>query len=815
MTADGTDRRHAAADDFSIGDRRFAIAATMLSRHKCAMQTRSPHRFFLLRSATLAAVLFATPESPAGAGGNPEASTRMLGFSETRAGEQTTLEGKFDAQLKADDQRAWMEQMSAAPNHVGSPHDKANADFMLEQFRAWGWDAQLETFEVLYPTPTKVALELVAPGHFTAKLHEPPLEGDRTSAKGAEGLPPYNAYGADGDVKGELVYVNQGMPEDYKELARHGVDVKGKIVIARYGGGWRGLKPKLAHEHGAIGCLIYSDPQQDGYGAGEAYPKGGFRPADGVQRGSVMDMPVYPGDPLTPGIGATKDAKRLALPDAKTVLKIPVLPISHADAQPLLAALGGDVAPGGWRGALSITYHLGPGPAKVHLTVQSEWSLKTIYNVIAKLAGREFPDEWVVRGNHHDGWVIGAEDPLSGNVALMAEAKAIGALARDGWRPKRTLVYASWDAEEPGLIGSTEWAEAHADELRRKAVLYVNSDGNGRGFLYAQGSHSLQTLVNQISGSIKDPETGATVLERRRARMMVEGVRKGDDESKRIAKLVAVGGQPPLAPLGSGSDYTVFLDHLGIASLNLSYGGESETEGVYHSLYDSYDHYARFGDPGFVYGVMLSKTIGRVVLRAAEADVLPLRFGDFSDAVAEYAGEVHKLADTMRESTEMQHRLLDEKLYALTADPTKTQVPPPREAAVPVLNLAPLDNAVLRLKKSAKAADDAQSGGAAAKLSAGRRAELNALLRGIEQTLASPDGLPGRPWFRHMIYAPGLQTGYGTKTLPGVREAIEARRWAEAERYAGVIAGVLNAYCERMEKVTAVLKEPAGAAPAL
>ncbi len=762
-----------------------------------------------LRNASLAALFCVTWRGAAGAGGDPEAPVRMVGFSEAHAKEQATLEGKFDAQLQADDQRAWMEQMASAPNHVGSPHDKANADFMLEQFRAWGWDAQIETFEVLYPTPKKVALELIEPAHFTARLHEPPVEGDRSSPKGAEGLPPYNAYGADGDVTGELVYVNQGMPDDYKELARRGVDVKGRIVIARYGGGWRGLKPKLASEHGAIGCIIYSDPHEDGYAAGDAYPKGAFRPADGVQRGSVMDMPIYPGDPLTPGVGATREAKRLAIADAKTILKIPVLPISHADAQPLLMALSGPVAPAAWRGALPLTYHIGPGPAKVHLTVQSDWSFKTIYDVIAKLAGREFPDEWVVRGNHHDGWVMGAEDPLSGNVALMAEAKAIGALAREGWRPKRTLVYASWDAEEPGLIGSTEWAEAHADELSHKAVIYVNSDGNGRGFLQALGSHSLQTLVNQVADSLKDPETGASVLDRRKARMMVEGSKKGaEDEPKRLAKLVAGGAQPPLAALGSGSDYTVFLDHLGIASLDLGYGGESETSGVYHSLYDSFDHYSRFGDPGFVYGVMLSKTIGRVVLRTAEDDVLPLRFGDFSDAVSEYAGEVHKLADNLRESTELQHRMLDEKLYVLSADPTKTELPPPREAAVPVLNLAPLDNAVLRLKRSAKACDEIQgSATSAGKLNDARRSELNALLHGIEQTLVSAEGLPQRDWYHHMIYAPGLQTGYGTKTLPGVREAIEDRRWPDAERYAGVIAGVLNAYCDRMEKVIALLKE--------
>ena len=725
------------------------------------------------------------------------AAPKMLGFSAGHAKEQASREAKFDEQLHAEDQKNWLERMAAAPNHVGSPHDKANAEFMLEQFRSWGWETELETFEVLYPTPTKVALEMTGPTPFTAKLHEPEVPGDRTSGKGSEGLPPYHAFGADGDVSGELVYVNQGMPDDYKELARHGIEVKGRIVIARYGGGWRGLKPKLAYEHGAIGCIIYSDPKDDGYGEGDAYPKGAFRPADGVQRGSVMDMPVYPGDPLTPGIGATKDAKRLAIEEAKTILKITVLPISYADAQPLLAALNGPVAPASWRGGLPITYHIGPGPAKVHLTVKSEWSLKTIYNVIATLKGSEFPDQWVLRGNHHDGWVMGANDPLSGNIALMAEAKAIGAMAKDGWKPKRTLVYASWDAEEPGLIGSTEWVETHADELRHKAVAYVNSDGNGRGFLQASGSHGLQTLVSEVATSITDPETGVSVQERRRARIMVEGNKRGaDDEARRIAKAVAGGSALPISALGSGSDYTAFIDHLGIASLNIGYGGEGDTDGVYHSLYDSFDHYTRFGDPGFVYGVMLSKTIGRVVLRLADADVVPLRLGDFATVVEGYVDEVHKLADNLRESTETQHKLLDDKQYKLAADPKEKYLPPVRDADVLALNFAPLDNALIRLKKVAKAGDEAIAAGKTS-------ADVNELLRGLEQTLTNPAGLPQRDWFRHMIYAPGLQTGYGTKTLPGVREAIEGRRWEEAERYAAIVAGVLHAYCDRVEKMMA------------
>jgi N-acetylated-alpha-linked acidic dipeptidase len=735
-------------------------------------------------------------------------SSPMVGFSEERAKEQATLESRFDSLLKAEDQRAWMEQMASAPNHVGSPHDKANADFMLRLFLDWGWEARIETFDVLYPTPKKTGLELVAPVRFTARLQEPAIPGDRTSTQTADELPPYHAYGADGDVTGDLVYANQGMPDDYKELARHGVDVKGRIVIARYGGGWRGLKPKLAYEHGAIGCLIYSDPRDDGYGEGDVYPKGGFRPANGVQRGSVMDMPIYPGDPLTPGIGSSRDAKRLALADAKTVLKIPVMPISYSDAEPLLKALEGDVAPASWRGALPITYHIGPGPGKVHLTVQSDWSTKTIYNVIAVMKGSDLPDEWIVRGNHHDGWVFGADDPLSGNSALMAEAKAIGALAKDGWRPKRTLVYASWDGEEPGLIGSTEWAETHAEELLRKAVVYVNSDGNGRGFFNPSGSHSLQTLVNQAAASVIDPQTGVSALDRRRARIMVEGNKKGaEPEAKKMAKSVADGGAPPLGALGSGSDYTAFIDHLGIASLNLGYGGENDTDGVYHSAYDSFDHFSRFGDPGFAYGVALAKTAGRVVLRTANADILPLRFVDFAERIGDYVDELHKLADTMRETTELQHRMLDDGQYKLAADPTKTYLPPERDAAVPVLNLAPLDNALLRLKKSAKSCDEAikKAGQGGFKLGAESRQQLEQLLRGMEQSLVKTEGLPGRDWFRHMIYAPGLKTGYRAKTLPGVREAIDDRRWPEAERHAAILGEVLNGYCDRLDQIGKLL----------
>ncbi len=746
----------------------------------------------------------------AAAGSSPTPDDRaMLGFTPASATAQLSLEQRFDAQLNLADQREWVKQMSSEPNQVGSPHDKANAEFMLKKFREWGWDAHIETFDVLYPTPQKVALELLGPHPFTATLHEPPIPGDASSGlPGA--LPPYNVYGGDGDVTAELVYANYGMPDDYKELARRGIDVRGKIVITRYGGGWRGLKPKLAQEHGAIGCLIYSDPHEDGYARGDSYPKGGWRPAEGVQRGSVADMQQYPGDPLTPGVGSTPGTKRLTIKDAKTLLKIPVLPISYADATALLQSLGGPVAPANWRGSLPLTYHVGPSSAKVHMTVLSDWSRKPIYDVIAKIKGATAPDQWIIRGNHHDGWVFGAWDPLAGNAALLAEAKAIGGLLKQGWRPQRTLVYASWDGEEPGLLGSTEWVETHAKELKAKAVLYVNSDTNGRGFLGAGGSHSLQHLVNQVADDVTDPETRVSVRERLRAHMMIEGGNEhASPEAKAIAKVAAAGGDLPIEALGSGSDYSSFLEHLGIASLDLGFGGEDDNAGIYHSRYDSFDHFIRFGDPTFEYGVALAKVAGHIVLRSADANLLPMRFGDFSSTLDRYVGELHKLVDSTRKATARQHRLLDMHAYTLDADPTRALAPPARESDVPTINLAPLDKAASELKQSAQAFQAAYARSAAAgfKLTAVQQRQINQQMGRMEQALTDTDGLPDRPWFKHFIYAPGMLTGYGVKTIPGVREAIEGRRWDEADRYAVITAKVLDGYRAQLDRLTALLNQ--------
>ena len=735
--------------------------------------------------------------------------TSIYGFSAGAVATELALERSFDQALQAEDLRAWMQRMASQPNQVGSPHDHDNAEYMLGLFRSWGWNAEIETFYVLYPTPKEVLLELVAPTHYRAKLREPPVAGDRTSSITKDVLPPYNIYGADADVTGKLVYVNYGMPDDYKELARRGVSVTGNIVIVRYGNGWRGLKPKLAYEHGAIGCIIYSDPRDDGYAAGDPYPDGAGRPSQGVQRGSVEDMTLYSGDPLTPGVGATRDATRLSRAEAKTILKIPVLPISYGDAQPLMRALTGPRAPAPWRGSLPVTYHLGPGPATVHLRIESDWSQKPVYDVIARLQGSEAPDEWAIRGNHHDGWVFGAADPLSGNVVLMAEMKAMGSLAAQGWHPRRTLIYASWDGEEAGLLGSTEWAETHADQLKRHAVAYVNTDGNGRGFLEAGGSHALEHMVMEVGHGVSDPETRVDVVARARARDLVAGNAEGaTDSAKYIAGQLRKGGDLPLRALGSGSDYTPFLQHLGISALNFGYG-DSEPSGFYHSLYDSYDHYVRIIDPDFAYGVVLAHTTGHVMLRLANSELVPLHFGEFATTVSRYVEEIEKLADSMHERSLETDRLINEHAYELASSRHDPVGPPTHEAPVPYLNFAPLKNAVAELAKSARACDESYAKALSEpdRLTPARLAEINALLIASEQQLLAARGLPGRPWYQHLVYAPGRHTGYAVKTLPGVREAVEERQFAEATEYVGVTAAAFDAYRAQIDRIATALRQ--------
>jgi N-acetylated-alpha-linked acidic dipeptidase len=728
---------------------------------------------------------------------------------DTMPTDQSGVEKSFDAQVSPTEMGGWLKRLAAEPNQVGSPHDKANAEWVLAQFKSWGWDAHMETFDVLYPTPIHESLELLnGKKPFKATLQEKPIPGDSSSTAKDYALPAYFAYQGDGDVTAPVVYVNYGMPDDYDTLQKMGVSVKGKIVIARYGAGWRGLKPKLAQEHGAVGCIVYSDPHDDGYATDSTYPDGPARPPQGIQRGSVQDMTLYPGDPLTPGIGATKDAKRLPISEAKTILKIPAIPISYGDAQVFLKAMSGQVVPQSWRGSLPITYRVGPSTATAHLVVKSDWGMKTLYDVVAVMHGSTYPDQWVLRGNHRDGWVFGASDPLSGQIALLAEAKSMGALAATGWKPKRTIVYLSWDGEEPGLLGSTEWAETHADELKKKAVLYLNSDSNGRGFFSVEGSHDLEHLITGVIDEVTDPETNVSVGERYRARVRAEAVDPGGrdrDHARAAAKIAADPARDvPIEALGSGSDYSAYIEHLGLAAINIGYGGEGESGGVYHSRYDTYEHHSRFVDPGFVYDALLARTAGRLVMRAANSDLPVQRAGDFADTVALYLSEVKKLATDKKEAQVAQAGLLKDRVFALTADPTKSSGLPTAFEPVPALDFAPMDAAVDKLKASAKAYDEALAKNGSG-LSGDRLAHLQALMLDIDQTLAPDVGLPGRPWFKNVIYAPGTLTGYGAKTLPAIREGIEQQRFSDAAAYIKITADALNAYSARLDQATAVL----------
>jgi N-acetylated-alpha-linked acidic dipeptidase len=707
----------------------------------------------------------------------------LVGYSPRASQTEREWEAKFRAIPDPANLREYMRRLSARPHHVGSPYDKDNAEWILAHFKEWGLDAHIERFDVLFPTPKVRVLEMLAPTKFTAKLEEPGIAVDPTSNQKSEQLPTYNAYSIDGDVTGPLVFVNYGLPEDYEKLDRLGISVKGAIVIAKYYHSWRGVKPKVAAEHGAIGCLIYSEPQDDGYTRDNVFPLGPMRPADGVQRGSVMDFASNsPGDPLTPGIGATPDAKRLALKDAKSITKIPVLPISYGDAQPLLAALAGPMAPEEWHGSLPIPYHVGPGPAQVHLKVAFNWDIKPVYDVIAKIPGSVAPDEWIIRGNHHDAWVNGAEDPLSGQSSLLEEARSLGLLLKQGWKPRRTIIYTAWDGEEPMLLGSTEWAETHADELREHAAVYINSDGNDRGVLKMGGSHSLEQFVNGVARDIEDPETKMTVWQRAQLSKIAEA--KSAEDPKELRKELRQRADLRIDALGSGTDFTAFLDHLGIATLDLGYGGEDQ-EGIYHSVYDDFYWYTHFSDTGFVYGRALAQTVGTSVMRLADAEVLPFDFVDFADTVGMYTKNLEKLLADKQNEIRERNQELDEGMFKATFDPRRSTVAPVREEVPPHLNFAPMQNAVESLTRSAQHYQQALSQKQASLGDAAVAVTLGALNRNLiesERRLTNADGLPRRPWYRHLLYAPGVYTGYGVKTVPGVREGIERKNYAEAEQ---------------------------------
>ena len=691
----------------------------------------------------------------------------IRGFPDDAVAAQRQREQQFRKVPDAARLKEYMEAMAGEPHVAGQPSSKKVADYALAKFKSFGLDARLEEFEAMMPWPIETTVEVVGPEKYSLRVKEPVLPEDPDSG---DQTPLYNAYSGDGNVTGEVVYVNYGMPADYDRLKELGVDVKGKIVIARYGAGWRGIKPKVAYEHGAIGCLIYSDPRDDGYYAGDVYPAGPYRPEYGAQRGSVMDMPIRPGDPLTPGYGSEAGGRKIRIEDAETILKIPVLPISYGDAAPILRQLKGKVVPNEWKGALPFTYHVGPGPAQVHMNLRFEWKNRPLYNVVVRIPGATRPDEWIIFGNHHDAWVSGADDPISGAVSLMETARGLGEMLKTGWRPARTIVLALWDGEEWGLLGSTEWAEKHDAELKQKAAVYINTDGTGKGWLNTGGSHGLQQFMNEVAKDVNDPRTGKPVFDEARRRAVL-----GEPEADR--KAAEADPSLRLAPLGSGSDFTPFLQHLTLSALNVGFGGESPG-GVYHSAYDTIKWYQTYSDGDYSYGRTLSQLTGTLVMRLADAPVLPFQFVDTADTLLRYVVELEKLAETKKDSK------VDMKLVR---------------------------NAVMSLRDAAQAFEKAYGSVGRANtqtlLSKKELQQLNSLLLSSERKLGNTEGLPRRDWFKHQIYAPGFYTGYGVKTMPQIREGLEEGRFTEAQGGVRTVSAAINALTAQVNDAARALQQ--------
>ncbi len=698
----------------------------------------------------------------AAAQNGPPATTGLRGFAQGRVAAQQELEKKLQLVPAPASAEKHLRALTAEPHMAGTEGSRRVAEYIRDQMRSYGLEAELVSYRVLLPHPVEVSLELMGPEPKRLGTQESAQPGDAWSAH-PRAVMGYNGYSPSADVTAEIVYANYGLPEDYKRLGELGVSVAGKIVLVRYGRCFRGVKVKVAEENKAAGVLIFSDPADDGYAAGDAYPKGPFRPPSGIQRGSVYYGFQYSGDPLTPGVAATENAKRIREEDASSLPRIPAMPINWLDAQEILSQMEGPRVPREWQGGIPVTYHTGPGPATVRLKLKMDFQQRAIWDVVGKLRGTN-DDEWVVMGNHHDAWVFGAVDPSSGTAAMLETARALGELARGGWRPRRTILLCAWDAEEFGLIGSTEWVEERVAELQKKAVAYLNLDsavsGNNFG---GSGTPSLHELVREAARAVTDPKTGRSVYDVWRERSARgEGRRRSTPGADPAGNAAA---EPALGVLGSGSDFTPFFHHAGIPAMDIGFGGEY---GVYHSVYDNFNWMKQFGDPDFAYHAAAARVAGVLLLRLAEADVLPFDHAAYAAAIEKYVGE------------------LDAEMNAAGA------------ANSDKLDLRPLADAAREMAAAAKRAEGATRNGAA---DAVRAREINRALVEVEQALLAPEGLVGRPWYKHTIFAPGTYTGYAAVILPGIREAVERRDWETARREAGVVADALRRAAAKLDGI--------------
>jgi N-acetylated-alpha-linked acidic dipeptidase len=703
---------------------------------------------------------------PGGAQGVGE----IRGFAPGRAETERQLEQKLQTIPDAAHAEASLRHLTSEPHMAGTEASHRVALWLRDQYRSYGFDSEIVAYSAWLPQPREVKLELTSPEKKTtlASPEQPVEEDPDTYDKRA--VTAFNAYSPSGDVTAPVVYVNYGMPEDYRRLESVGISVEGKIVIARYGQGFRGIKTKVAEEHRAVGLIIYSDPGDDGYAAGDAFPRGPWRPISGIQRGSVLYTQLYPGDPLVPGLDpGIGTAKNISPADAASLSHIPTMPINAQDAAVILGSLGGRHVPRTWQGGLPLTYHLGSGNVQAHMKLVMDYQQRPIYDVISRLHGAS-DDEWVLLGNHHDAWVFGAADPGSGTASMLEAARALGELARSGWKPRRTIVICQWDAEEPGLIGSTAWVEANRAELQAKALAYINTDVGVTGSNFgAAATPSLKQVLRDATRQVQDPNTGSSVYDAWRGHLVrpdVDGL-----ESSRPSLGTDVTGEAPVGALGAGSDFSPFFDYAGIPSVDIGFGGEY---GVYHSLYDDFYWMKHFGDPAFVYHAALARILGTLALRLDEADILPF---DYSA----YATEITRAGNNLVSRAAQQ--------------------------GFDGSNLRPLSEASAQLTLSAARASTSLHTAESIPLTPAKEHEINRTLAEVEQALLAPQGLAGRPWFKHTIYAPGSYTGYAAEMMPGISESIDRHDQATLRQETDSLATALLRAAARLNDVTRLAQQ--------
>ena len=704
-----------------------------------------------------------------------QSSSGIAGFVSARAEAERKLEQDLLNIPDAAHAEKNLARLTSEPHLAGTEASHRVAEWLRDQYRSFGFDADIVTYSVWLPQPREVKLELVQPNHTPLATQEAPFEGDK-STYDQRAVVGFNAFSPSGEVTAPVVYVNYGTVEDYRELASLGVSVEDKVVIARYGKGYRGIKAKLAEEHKAAALILYSDPQEDGFVAGEPYPRGPWRPMSGIQRGSIIYTQIYPGDPLTPGVAATPDAQRLAPADAASLPRILTMPINAQDASVILANLGGKRVPESWQGGLPFTYHVGPGSAEVHMKLVMDYAQRPLYDVIATLHGAS-NDEWVMLGNHHDAWVFGAADPSSGTASLLETARALGQLVRSGWKPRRTIVICQWDGEEPGLLGSTEWVEQHRAELQSKAVAYINTDVGVAGSEFAASAPgSLKDLVRDATRAVRDPASSGSVYDAWREQA-AKAKTKGKENvsgTGRQAPKAETSGEPPLSALGAGSDFSSFFDYAGIPSVDLGFGGDY---GVYHSVYDDFYWMKHFGDPTFTYHAALAKILGVLALRLDEADILPFDYPPYA--------------------LEIEHATTDAFVRASAVSQADEDL------------LAPTLDAVARLSASAASASQALRAISDKPLDPAKATQINRALAAVEQGFLAPDGLVGRPWFKHTIYAPGSYAGYAAEPIPGENEALDRGDQDALRREAESLTAALLRASTRLDEVARLARDAA------